>query len=206
MSADVGSRLTHHSGGLPFLCQQVLSSLWEDTQIRGAAIETADVDRAVDDLIERAPQIEHFATLFRTFSSDPDLLDAFQRLCRGQTISEEMLTSLTLTGLCEEDLPYRSMIYERVFGRGGPLAFPAPIGQRPTVQIAIIKGPPSIDQRIDSSDADVDDDADAIVVNPDEDSGFLVLSEPPPPKQQPQRPQFDHDQPLLDSSLSLIHI
>ncbi len=202
VSADVGSRLTHHSGGLPFLCQQVLSSLWEDTQIRGAAIETADVDRAVDDLIERAPQIEHFATLFRTFSSDQDLLDAFQRLCRGQTISEEMLTSLTLTGLCEEDLPYRSMIYERVFGRGGPLAFPAPVGQRPTVPIAIIKGPPSSDQRIDSSDADVDDDADAIVVNPDEDSGFLVLSEPPPPKQQPQRPQFDHDQPLLDSSRS----
>jgi len=201
VSADVGSRLTHHSGGLPFLCQQVLSSLWEDTQIRGTAIETADVDRAVDDLIERAPQIEHFANLFRTFSSDQDLLDAFQRLCRGQTISEEMLTSLTLTGLCEEDLPYRAMIYERVFGRGGPLAFPEPVGQRPTVQIATIKGPGSIDQRLDSSDAEVDDDADAIVVNPDEDSGFLVLSEPPPPKQQPQRPQFDHDQPVLDSSL-----
>ena len=183
VGGDVGSRLTHHSGGLPFLCQQVLSSLWEDAVIKGAPIDTADVDHAVDDLIERAPQIEHFASMFRTFSSDQDLLDAFHRLCRGQSVAEEMLARLTLTGLCEEDLPYRSAIYERVFGRGGPLALPAPIGQRETVQVAIIAGPKA------SSPAEVED-TDAIEVDPDEDSGFLVLSEPPPPaKPQDPRPQ-----------------
>ncbi|MBL9042761.1 MAG: protein kinase [Myxococcales bacterium] len=183
VGGDVGSRLTHHSGGLPFLCQQVLSSLWEDAVIKGTPIDTAEVDHAVDDLIERAPQIEHFASMFRTFSSDQDLLDAFHRLCRGQSVAEEMLARLTLTGLCEEDLPYRSAIYERVFGRGGPLALPAPIGQRATVQVAIIAGPDA------SSHAEVED-TDAIEVDPDEDSGFLVLSEPPPPaKPQDPRPQ-----------------
>lgn len=192
VSSDVGSRLTHHSGGLPFLCQQVLSSLWEDAVIRGSMIDTADVDRAVDDLIERAPQIEHFANLFRTFSSDQDLLDAFNRLCRGQSISEEMLTNLTLTGLCEEDLPFRSMIYERVFGRGGPLAFPAPVGQRPTVQVPHLSAMPSSDDQASGSRDDLD--GDAIEVNPDEDSGFLVLSEPPPPtKPLPARPEFDEE-------------
>ena len=197
VSSDVGSRLTHHSGGLPFLCQQVLSSLWEEAVIKGTMIDTADVDRAVDDLIERAPQIEHFANLFRTFSSDQDLLDAFNRLCRGQSVSEEMLTNLTLTGLCEEDLPFRSMIYERVFGRGGPLAFPSPVGQRPTVQVAVISGAESSEapSKTARQDFDAEADADAIEVNPDEDSGFLVLSEPPPPKPQPVRPQFDVDPP-----------
>ena len=191
VSSDVGSRLTHHSGGLPFLCQQVLSSLWEDAVIKGSTVDTVDVDRAVDDLIERAPQIEHFANLFRTFSSDQDLLDAFNRLCRGQSISEEMLTNLTLTGLCEEDLPFRSMIYERVFGRGGPLAFPAPVGQRKTVQVSAISREEAGDTQAQDMREELD--ADAIQVNPDEDSGFLVLSEPPPPKPLPARPQFDEE-------------
>ena len=178
VASDVGSRLTHHSGGLPFLCQQVLSSLWDETAST-STIDIADVDRAVEDLIERAPQIEHFAHIFRTFGGDLDLLDAFHRLCRGQAVSQELLASLVMTGLCEEDLPYRSSIYERVFAIGGPLALPlpSPVGQRPTRPVAIIAGPPPA----------VREDSEAIEVDPDEDSGFQVLSEPPPPTK-PQKP------------------
>ena len=196
VGSDVGSRLTQHSGGLPFLCQQVLSSLWEDAAISGKPIDTAEVDRAVEDLIERAPQIEHFANIFRTFSSDQDLLDAFHRLCRGQTISDEMLTTLSLTGLCEEDLPYRSTIYERVFTRGGPLVLPAPVGQRATVPVAIIQGPESLTSAKDSPDSD------AIEVDPDEDSGFLLLSEPPPPKPREPRPQGESGSPTVELVVS----
>jgi hypothetical protein len=195
VSNDIGSRLTHHSGGLPFLCQQVLSSLWEDAVSRGSPIATADVDRAVEDLIERAPQIEHFANIFRIYSSDPDLLDSFHRLCRGQTLSEEMIESLTLTGLCEEDLPFRSSIYERVFAEGGPLALPPPVGQRPTRQVAIIAGPPS-------EPRPAREDSEAIEVNPDEDSGFMVLSEPPPPRPQPAPVQSPTELPSAAESVA----
>jgi serine/threonine protein kinase len=183
VGADVGSRLTHHSGGLPFLCQQVLSSLWEDSVSKGTTIDIADVDRAVDDLIERAPQIEHFANMFRLLTGDQDLLDAFHRLCRGQAVSDEMLHSLTMTGLCDEELPYRSSIYERVFATGGPLALPGPVGQRPTRPIEIISLTPPSDAWVGPEKSET------IEVNPDEDSGFQVLSEPPPPKKPEPSPQ-----------------
>ena len=89
------------SGSLPFLCQQVLSSLWEEAVIKGTMIDTADVDRAVDDLIERACRSSTLPTCFEPLVAVRSA-GCVQSFCRGQPVSEEMLMNLTLTGLCED--------------------------------------------------------------------------------------------------------
>ncbi|WP_437480109.1 protein kinase [Sorangium sp. So ce1014] len=117
----VHARLFRHTGGSVYLCQLVLEQLWSMAMAAKAPIGAADVDVAVEAIVQGAPRNVHFNSMYDTATKNPRLLSNFRRLCTRQDVDERARQELTLVGIGRGIKPFRNDIYRRVFGAGGPL-------------------------------------------------------------------------------------
>lgn len=115
------AKLYRHTGGSVYLCQLVLEQLWSMATAMRAPLSAADVDAAVDAIVQGAPRNVHFNNMYDTIAKNARLLADFRRLCSRREIDERARQELTLVGIGRGVRPFRNDIYRRVFGAGGPL-------------------------------------------------------------------------------------
>ncbi|MFO0580217.1 MAG: AAA-like domain-containing protein [Polyangia bacterium] len=205
VDVHVGAVLHRHTGGQPYLCQHILATLWDEAHSSSVGVTAQSINRVVEDLLDRAPSIEHFARIFRTVSSDPMLVDSFARMLRGEAIDPDRQLDLRVTGLVGPDSPYACNLYERVFGPGGPLQIPlaSPVVAVSEPAPAALELPP----------LPVDEEAAPVARPPSEpvlppaplvpaplppSLDLEALAEPPPrPAPEPPTPSRDRDEPSL---------
>ena len=105
VDAHIGAVLYRHTSGVPYLCQHILLTLWDEAVASKAPITVAQLTQIVDRGVERAAQNDHLADLFRVISQSPTMLDTFLRLRRGLTVDPQRMQELVSTGLCDYDQP-----------------------------------------------------------------------------------------------------
>ncbi len=119
---ELGSAVRNHTDGLVYLTQLILENLW----IRHSAdnlktILPRDVRLVVDDIVNGAAEIAHFSEIYKELTRSSARREAFAQLREAMPIAPEPLAALRLVGILDEAGGYRSGIYRRVFGEGGPL-------------------------------------------------------------------------------------
>jgi Leucine-rich repeat (LRR) protein len=141
-------RLHHHAGGSVYLTQLLLERLWD--WLEGGELENSlpeaileRVDTLADQIVSEAAQDVHFRNITQLLRQDPEALGLWRRAIAGRTLNEQQWDRLRATGLTGHDRKavYRNCIYDRVFGRKGPLDLRRlePLRRyRPFIAIAVV--------------------------------------------------------------------
>ncbi len=119
---NISEVLYRHASGSVYLTQLILERLWEQgVRHPDRPLTAASVEKIVDQIVASAAKDLHFSNIYKLLERDAAALDVLQRLLRNQTVNEADREVLLHTGVGGKNRPFRNLIYERVFGAGGPL-------------------------------------------------------------------------------------
>jgi hypothetical protein len=103
-----------------YLCQLLLERLWRESDDK-AIVGADDVDIAIDAVVNEAPRIVHFKSIYDLLVNDVRLLSDHAMLTTGRQISERSREDIRLIGVSDGTTAFRNELYRRVFGAGGAL-------------------------------------------------------------------------------------
>jgi len=123
VSDDVVSHIYKYTSGSVYLTQLVFEKLWIliDTQST-SKVNPDIVYKVVKEILDESPDSIHFLNIRSRFVKNPNLLQSFLTLVAGGKINEQDIEYLKMAGITTGERAYRNLIYERVFGHGGPVS------------------------------------------------------------------------------------
>ncbi len=144
VAKGISEVLYRHASGSVYLTQLILERLWEEgVRHPDQSLTTASVEGVVDQIVASAAKDLHFSNIYKLLQRDAAALDVLQRLLRNQAVNEADREVLLHTGVGGKNRPFRNLIYERVFGAGGPLDV---VPQAATIQLPYTRNPLFVDR------------------------------------------------------------
>jgi len=117
-------RLRYWANGHVYLSQVILDRLYKEysDQVKLRPFRLI-IDEIAQNILKQSQNNDNFTTIRDRLIADRDLFETWVQWVNGRTPGVDEIQQLEIVGIASGESPFRNMMYQRAFEKGGALAF-----------------------------------------------------------------------------------